>query len=321
MGFKILIMQKIIVLTFFMIITNVMSQAKKPTLMIVPSDVWCYENNYQKTYENQGMDVRIPDYAKAFSTNSDLKQIISLINGLMAKDGFKLKNMESVLKIIEEENVIKVVTTSKQSSSFIEESPQDQILRVARADIIIELTWSIIEKGPRKEVNFNLQGIDAYTGKQIATATGIGNPSISNNIVLLVSEAVINGIDLFKKSLQLYFDDLFKEGREVIIKVQKWQTSDWNLETIVAEEELGFIIEDWLFENTVKGRFNTSLITDSMAVFEQVRIPVLDEKERPLDTRRFARGLSRFLSKEPYNIPNKLVTKGLGEVTIILGEK
>ncbi|MGY8926769.1 MAG: DUF6175 family protein [Flavobacteriales bacterium] len=40
-----------------------------------------------------------------------------------------------------------------------------------------------------------------------------------------------------------------------------------------------------------------------------------------MDTRRWARGLSNFLKNEPYNIVNKVVTKGLGRVTIYLGGK
>ena len=41
----------------------------------------------------------------------------------------------------------------------------------------------------------------------------------------------------------------------------------------------------------------------------------------PMDTRHFARQLTRMLGKAPYNIPAKIQTKGLGRVDIILGEK
>ncbi|MDE7126264.1 MAG: hypothetical protein K2O12_07320 [Muribaculaceae bacterium] len=44
-------------------------------------------------------------------------------------------------------------------------------------------------------------------------------------------------------------------------------------------------------------------------------------RDRPMDTRRFGRSLARFLSKAPYNIPVKVVTRGLGRVDLILGEK
>jgi hypothetical protein len=61
-----------------------------------------------------------------------------------------------------------------------------------------------------------------------------------------------------------------------------------------------------------------------MMLFEQVRIPLYYEKngkQRAMDTRRFAKQLSKFLKKEPYLIINKVMTKGLGEATIVLGGK
>ena len=87
---------------------------------------------------------------------------------------------------------------------------------------------------------------------------------------------------------------------------------------------MGFIIEDWMADNSVKGRFTTKDATENMLIFEQVRIPLYFERngrQRAMDTRRFASELSRFLRQEPYNIVNKITTRGLGEATIFLGSK
>jgi hypothetical protein len=61
-----------------------------------------------------------------------------------------------------------------------------------------------------------------------------------------------------------------------------------------------------------------------MMLFEQVRIPLYYErngKQRAMDTRQFAKQLSKFLKNEPYIIVNKITTKGLGRATIYLGGK
>ena len=130
-------------------------------------------------------------------------------------------------------------------------------------------------------------------------------------------------MDKFTERLQAHFDDMFANGREIIIRIQTWDDFDGDLETGYGDddEELGYIIEDWLAENTVKGRFSTTDMTESMALFEQVRIPLYNEKNRAIDARRYTSGLSKFLKNAPYNIPNKLVMKGLGRATIILGGK
>jgi hypothetical protein len=128
-------------------------------------------------------------------------------------------------------------------------------------------------------------------------------------------------MDNFTASLQSHFDDMFENGREIIVRIQRWDDWDGDLETEYGGEELGFAIEDWLQKNTVKGRFNTTDMTENMALFEQVRIPLYNEQGNAIDARRYLRDLSKYLSSAPYNIPNKLVMKGLGRATIILGGK
>ena len=36
-------------------------QAKKPTIMVVPSDNWCVQNGYTETYDNQGKNGSMPN--------------------------------------------------------------------------------------------------------------------------------------------------------------------------------------------------------------------------------------------------------------------
>lgn len=285
--------------------------------MVVPSDLWCFENGFY--VENEAG--KFPDYARGFQESPELLQVISQINGLMAARGFPLKNLESVSKNIKADAEEQLFTASKATGSEISESYQDLIRKRAKADIIIQLTWTINETGPRKSVNFIMQGIDAYTDKQIATASGIGEPSISASVPVLLSEAVVSHIDTFSSSLQQYFNDLSNNGREIILRVQRWEDWDKDLESEFNNKELGYIIEDWLADNTKNGSFNTTDITENMAVFEQVRIPLFNEQGRAMDARSFARELSKYLSNPPYSIPNKLTTKGLGRATLILGGK
>lgn len=297
------------------------SQAKKPTLMVVPSDAWCITNGYFLTFDDQGTVIKIPDYKRVFQENTEVLQVISQINGMMAEREFPLKNMESVIRSLEMDSAEDNMRSSTGTGSNINESPIDALKKVAKADIIIQLTWTLNRMGPKKSVNFNLQGLDAYTNKQVATATGTGEPSFSAELPVLLSEAVIAHIDNFTATLQDHFDDMFKNGREIIVRIQTWEDWSENLESEFNGEELGYIIEDWIADNTVQGRFSTTDMTESMALFEQVSIPIYNSSGRPIDARRYLRDLSKFLKNPPYGIPNKLVMRGLGRATIILGGK
>lgn len=315
----------LIIICLLVNLSIINAQAKKPTIMVVPSDVWCNTNGYMMTFDNQGTEVKIPDYKKAFQENSDLLLVISKINGLMAERGFPLKNMESVLKTLESNSAEDAMMMSKTGSEATE-SPIDMLKKVAKADIIMQLTWTMNATGPKKSVTFNLQGLDAYTDKQVASASGTGAPSFSAEVPVLLEEAVLSHLDNFNASLMTHFDDLFANGREVIIRIKVWDDWGEDLETEFGpdEEELGILIEDWMADNTVQGRFSTTDATESMMLFEQVRIPLYYEKngkQRAMDTRRFAKGLSKYLKNEPYLIINKVTTKGLGRATIYLGSK
>ena len=117
---------------------------------------------------------------------------------------------------------------------------------------------------------------------------------------------------------------MFKNGREVILRIKTWDSWDYDLETDeFGDDELGILIEDWVSDNTVEGRFQTADATENMMLFKQVRIPLFYERkgqQRPLDTRRWARGLSKYL-KSNFEIESKLMMKGLGQAQLVLGGK
>lgn len=299
---------------------SVFSQAKKPTIMIVPSDVWCNTNGYMMEFDNQGKVVKVPDYKKALQENSDLLLVISKINELMADRGFPLKNLESSLKSLESEAAEDAMLTSKGGGE-VNESPIDKLKKVAKADIWMQMTWTVNTTGPKKSITFNLQGLDAYTDKQIAGASGTGAPSFTAELPVLLEEAVLAHLDNFNVQLQNHFDDMFTNGREIILRIKTWNTWEYDLESEdFGDDELSSLIEKWVTDNTVQGRFNTTDATENMMLFEQVRIPLYDEAGKAIDARKWANGLRKYL-KDTYQIESKLMMKGLGQAQLVLGEK
>lgn len=237
----------------------------------------------------------------------------------MAERGFPLKNLESAIKTLEGESAEDAMLTSK-SGNGVSESPIDKLKKTAKADIWMQLTWSINATGPKKSITFNLQGLDAYTDKQVSGASGTGQPSFTAELPVLLEEAVLSHIDNFNSQLQKHFDDLFANGREIIVRIKKFDSFDGDLESEYEGEELGTIIENWISANTVQGRFNTTDATENMMLFEQVRIPLFDDKNKAVDARGWLKGLQKTL-KDKYTIDSKLMMKGLGQAQLVIGEK
>jgi len=298
----------------------VFGQAKKPTLMILPSDNWCTQRYFMTEFDNQGTKQSVPNYKQAFQEDTELGQVISKIGSLMIDKGFPLKDAEQELKAIETRNAEDNMTSSKTSGSSISESPLDILKKRAKADIIIQIWWKVNKVDDQKSVSFILEAFDAYTSKRIASSTGNGTPS--NEIIpVQLEKAILANIDPFAAQLQTHFDDMFTNGREIMLTIKIWDSWENDLEIEFDGEELTDIIDDWMAKNTVSGRYNMTDATENVIRFEQVRIPIYDDRERAIDARGFAKDLRRFLKVEPYLIESKLMTRGLGEAIIVLGEK
>lgn len=299
----------------------VMGQAKKPTLMVVPSDAWCKEHGYEQTFDNQGTSEQIPDYKAAVSNDKQLNAVISKINILMADRGFPLKDLQQNAKNISTLSAEDRLITSKTSGAAITESPLDRLRRTAKADIILEIDWTVNTVGPKSSITYNLRALDAYSNKQVAGAEGTGKGSFSAELPILLEEAVQDHMDSFVERLQQHFDDLLTNGREAVLDMRIFDSSAVDFEQEYNGYELNEIIDNWLADNCVNHRFSKSDATESMILYEQVRIPLYKANGMAQDTYGFARDLARFLNASPYNIPVKTVNRGLGRCLLILGEK
>lgn len=307
---------------------TLLGQARKPTIMVVPSDQYCISRGYKLEFESMGAKQTLPDYKAAMQNDADLRLVITKMGQIMADRGFPLKDLEMELRNLEREAAEAAMLMSSTSGSELAESPVDMLKRTAKADIIMDLSFDVKRQGPHRYISFNLRGLDAYTSKQISGAAGAGAPSSAASPELLLEEAVLSHMDGFNAGLQRHFDEMFNIGREVRVNIRRFASWFDNLETYYTYdgEELELLehIENWFFDNTVSGRFSLSDASDNQMRFEQVRIPMMETdsrgRERAVDTRRWLSGLSRHL-RDNFQIDSKIYMRGLGEAWLIVGEK
>jgi hypothetical protein len=298
------------------------AQIKKPELMVIPSDVWCIQNGYYTEVENMGVTAKVPNYKQALQENIGLKLAIAKLNNLMAERQFPLQSLEQTIKNLEQRRMEDNMTVSKAGNE-LSESALDEVARVAKCDIILELTWEMKDFGPKHSLVYILEARDAYTGKSIGAASGTGAPSMSADVDVLLEEAIVANMDNFNDRLMAHFQEMQTIGREISldIKVFANNAAGIDLETEFDGEELVDIIENWLQLNTIQGRFSRQYSSENVANFTQVRIPVYDDRGRAIDANGFAKQLAKKLKNQPFNIPCKVLVKGLGRAVIILGEK
>ena len=103
--------------------------AKKPTIMILPSDNWCAQRYFTTNFSNQGINVKVPNYQLAFTEDLELPQVISKVGGVLTELGYSIKDAEMELKNLNTRMAEDNTTTSKTSGASLVESPLDILKR------------------------------------------------------------------------------------------------------------------------------------------------------------------------------------------------
>lgn len=310
--------------------TTAFSQAKKPTIMVVPSETLCMEKDFTTTYDDYGTTVKAVDYERA-ALDGEIRLVIAKIGEMMAERSFPLERLDATIRNIETSGA-KLQYMSSRNGGSASVSPLEKIMQTARPDIRLELYYKVNQTGPRKSVSFEMTGIDAYTNVQVASASGVGEPSFSSSTDLLLQEAVLTRIDQFCSQLQSHFDDMFANGREVSVSFRCSDECEFDFYTQVDGIDLCEIIEDVMSEKTVQGRYNLQTQDDRVLVFNRVRIPLQNESGRAIDANNWVRrDVVRALKAKMLVNPDdkspqapvklemnpKIYNEGLGMVTVM----
>ena len=75
-----------------------------PTVMFMPDKTWCNANNYVERSERNGKTRITEKYDEAF-LNSDLKNVVVQLNGLMKDNGLPVKDYGATSEIDDEEEM------------------------------------------------------------------------------------------------------------------------------------------------------------------------------------------------------------------------
>lgn len=317
---------KKIILSFIAIILVTglaMAQAKKPKLMIIPSRTWFTQNNYMTDYTDMSGNVqKTPDFQTAFDNNADISMIIGAMQDFMTKENYKVEDLKGSLAKIQNRNTRDNMTTA---GGGLQQSPIDMLNKTAKADINVELFYTIKKDGPYKYIEFNVSAVDAYSNAPVSTGNiGRGTSASSTDLVNQLEEAVLSFKDKFISDMDRYYERLFENGRQIVVRCTLAENSGTNYEEEYEDEELGQLIENWISDNAFKGNYSLSDKTENEVFFDDVRIPMTYQDKngntKGTDANWFAGKLRKYIESLTGE-KCKIDVIGLGEINIILGGK
>lgn len=110
-------------------------KAMKPIIMVIPEKAWCINQGFVK--DN---DPKSPDYEKAL-LNDDVLNVITKMGGIMQERGYPLKNLQSALDELKNEEALDTSLKSKADGEIMEDE-LDMLTRVAQADILVNIAFT-----------------------------------------------------------------------------------------------------------------------------------------------------------------------------------
>ena len=284
-----------------------------PTVMFMPDKTWCNANNYVERSERNGKTRITEKYDEAF-LNSDLKNVVVQLNGLMKDNGLPVKDYGATSEIDDEEEMEEeAYNDDTQSGGTMDMTNYEALMNKLRPDIIIKIGWDVNKVGFNYTMSYRLEAIDSYSGKSIAQVTA-ETPTMKTTVPVAAAlkNAATEHMGAFIGRLQEHFDDLQTNGREITVACRIGNPgSGINFTSEYDGKELSTIISDWMNDNTVNHVYSTRNSSRNRISFEQVRIPFKDSAGRVMQAKEFVDQLKRYL-RSNYNLKSENTTKGLG---------
>ena len=290
-----------------------------PVIMFYPSNTLMKTKGFVKKTENQGIIKESYDLDAAL-VDKEFSAVLSTLNSMMNERGLGTVDLASKLQEVNDLKAIQHQSTSENNGG-IAESDEDLLLKTAKPDIKINVTFDITTSGPNKSIHFQLDAVDAGTNAPCGNASGDGKGSFSATIYVLLKEAVLQHIDNFNSQLMASFQKTLKDGKEISLEISVYENSPKKLNDEINDEgdQLKDDIIKWVRKNTVNHAPNLGASSPRLMKFTGVRIPVNTE-DGPNDANSFATQLRKYLRKT-HKLDSETSAIGLGKGLVIIGGK
>lgn len=312
-------MIKIIRFTTFLLLamSGFTAYAQKPSIMAVPSDVYMNKSGFiNEIVQIDGSVRKIPDYRNLFLNDRYMRIIMTAINSAFQDNNYPINDLEATLRRLENREI--EMSLSDRPSQI---SMRDMILTTAKADIILDIDYFIERTISGESIVFTINAIDAYTSEPVASVPLSGVPGAGVQFSVLLKEAVVQSMPDFEGRLMRHFEDIRDNGRKGVVEFTLSENFEYDLEEWVDyrgdEEELSFIIRDFMRRNTVNSQFRVQLSTRTQMIFEDVRIPLMDDENFPQDFETWA---NNKIIREARRDPGIIIRReslGLGHIRLI----
>lgn len=285
-------------------------RAARPEILIIPSDAWCIRHGYIMQGDSSIINREIADYRAALEHDSGLSKVLNKLSEMLQKEGFYPKDLLSVLKSLEAENMQRSLELEG-----VAETPAESLSRNANVSIHVQVNYEVMKAGLEQKVHVELNAIDQFTNYSVATTSGDSPNSMSADISSMIQAATENALHVFAGQLHDHFEELNEVGRYYNLTCQCSASSDVNFDTEFDGTPLNYIIDDWIYENS-SVEPNLDMKTQHNLKYSSIQVPMYAANGRAQTVRYWIRGLENLFRK--LHIDTEVRLKGLGGAVVIV---
>ncbi len=259
----------LITLMFGIMVQALTSVTVQPKIMVVP-------------YVTEGVDIR-----QTIENDPNIRVVMSKIREAFDKRGFTTVDFEAKLKAQSANNAL-----SQGSQGDL----KTMIIQGSGADIFVEAEYVPTFSSSGNSVKIIMKAVDVSTGAALASKDTYFGCKYTEDMGLLAGIAMEKVADEFLSTIQMKFNDIVANGRSINIDFKIGATSSITMNTDVGSDALPLsdVLEMWMGEHAYQNNYHIQGTTDLEMIFDDVRIPLKDERGNNYNINKFGLEVLKF---------------------------
>ena len=242
----------------------------QPSVMVIP-------------FAKEGQDMR-----RVLEHDLNLRVAVTKV-----KEGFDSRGFST----IDFRGKVRQLSNEKAMEIGNQSSIKQEIIELSGADIYVETESQVIRTDLGNSVTVIVTAYDAFSGQSLANKVASSPKFYTENFEKLTEKAVDALIEDFLSTMQLKFDEMNENGRVLVVNIGFSENSAWDMDSDFGNtgDLLSDALENWMEANAYKGYYHLQGVTATKMIFDEVRVPLRDEKGRHFRPSKFAAQLRKYL--------------------------
>ena len=261
------------VLFLLCMLPTIAQNVVQPKIMVIP-------------YTKEGEDIRT-----VLEADENKRIVLTKIKEAFDERGVTTIDFIAKLKAMESGNVFNLDNKQDAKSLIIDMSGADIYVE---AEIICQQGYvSGKEEGRVKVV---VTAYETATGASLANKVGESGTFYTSDIGKLGMKAISSCADDFLRVMQTKFSDIAENGRSLMLQIGFEENSQYTMESEVGNQ--GFQLQDeielWVEDHSCNGNYHLQGVSPMKMVFDDIKLPLTDEKGKNYSTSKFGMEILRF---------------------------